>query len=103
MKSAHAILAPVVGVPPLPDGGVYNINGGWIDNIGPNGQLRYAFQAPSANRRIPEGQSCFADKSRRQHRRATPSAREDVMCRLAWSGGEGGRSSASNGGVGARG
>jgi hypothetical protein len=36
------------GDTPLPDGGVLvsEINGSWIDDIGPDGRLRFAFQAP---------------------------------------------------------
>jgi hypothetical protein len=41
-------LGAVNGDTPLPDGGVLvsEISGSWIDAIGPNGQLRYTFQAP---------------------------------------------------------
>jgi hypothetical protein len=41
-------LGPVNGATPLPDGGtlVSEITGSWIDDIGPNGHLRWAIQAP---------------------------------------------------------
>lgn len=41
-------LGAVNGATPLPDGGtlVSEIAGSWIDDIGPNGQLRWAVQAP---------------------------------------------------------
>ena len=43
-----AELGPINGATPLPDGGtlVSEINGSWVDNIGPNGRLRWAVQAP---------------------------------------------------------
>ncbi len=40
---------------------VHEINDSRTDNIGPSGHLRYAFQAPSAIRRIPS--HCQADES----------------------------------------
>jgi outer membrane protein assembly factor BamB len=41
-------LGAVNGATPLPDGGVLisEINGSWIDDLGPNGRLRWAVQAP---------------------------------------------------------
>ena len=41
-------LGPINGATPLPDGGtlVSEINGSWVDDIGPNGRLRWAVQAP---------------------------------------------------------
>lgn len=41
-------LGPVNGATPLPDGGtlISEIPGSWIDDIGPNGALRWAVQAP---------------------------------------------------------
>jgi hypothetical protein len=42
------LLGAVNGATPLPDGGtlVSEINGSWIDDIGPDGRLRWAVQAP---------------------------------------------------------
>jgi hypothetical protein len=68
-----ATLAAVNGDTPMPDGGVLisEINGSWIDNIGPNGQLRYAFQAPvgypSDPQPLPGGRILLADYSRPGH------------------------------------
>jgi hypothetical protein len=41
-------LGPINGATPLPDGGtlVSEIKGSWVDNIGPNGRLRWSVQAP---------------------------------------------------------
>jgi hypothetical protein len=41
-------LGAINGATPLPDGGtlVSEINGSWIDNIGPKGRLRWAVRAP---------------------------------------------------------
>jgi hypothetical protein len=41
-------LGSINGATPLPDGGtlVSEINGSWVDDIGPNGKLRFAVQAP---------------------------------------------------------
>ena len=41
-------LGAINGATPLPDGGtlVSEINGSWVDDIGPNGKLRWAVQAP---------------------------------------------------------
>ncbi len=43
-------LGAVNGATPLPDGGtlISEINGSWIDNIGPNGRLRWDARAPVA-------------------------------------------------------
>jgi hypothetical protein len=43
-----AELGPINGATPLPDGGtlISEINGSWVDNIGPNGRLRWAVRAP---------------------------------------------------------
>jgi outer membrane protein assembly factor BamB len=60
-------LGAVNGDTPLPDGGVLisEINGSWIDNVGPQGQLRYAFQAPvsypSDPQPLPGGRILLAD------------------------------------------
>jgi hypothetical protein len=62
-----AALGAVNGDTPLPDGGVLvsEITGSWIDDIGPNGQLRYAFQAPvsypSDPQPLPGGRILLAD------------------------------------------
>ncbi|HLY50991.1 MAG TPA: hypothetical protein VKR21_17505 [Solirubrobacteraceae bacterium] len=66
-------LGAVNGDTPLPDGGVLvsEINGSWIDNIGPDGQLRYAFQAPvgypSDPQPLPGGRVLLADYGRPGH------------------------------------
>lgn len=41
-------LGPINGATPLPDGGtlVSEIAGSWVDDIGPNGRLKWAVQAP---------------------------------------------------------
>jgi len=41
-------LGPINGATPLPDGGtlVSEIKGSWVDDIGPNGRLRWSVQAP---------------------------------------------------------
>jgi hypothetical protein len=41
-------LGPINGATPLPDGGtlVSEVNGPWVDDIGPNGRLRWAVHAP---------------------------------------------------------
>jgi hypothetical protein len=41
-------LGPINGATPLPDGGtlVSEIKGSWVDDIGPDGRLRWAVQAP---------------------------------------------------------
>jgi hypothetical protein len=62
-------LGAVNGDTPLPDGGVLvsEINGSWIDDIGPNGQLRSAVQAPvgypSDPQPLPGGRILLADYS----------------------------------------
>jgi hypothetical protein len=66
-------LGAVNGDTPLPDGGVMvsEITGSWIDNIGPDGQLRYAVQAPvgypSDPQPLPGGRILLADYSRPGH------------------------------------
>jgi hypothetical protein len=66
-------LGAVNGDTPLPDGGVLvsEINGSWIDDIGPNGQLRFAVQAPvgypSDPQPLPGGRILLADYSRPGH------------------------------------
>jgi hypothetical protein len=66
-------LGAVNGDTPLPDGGVLvsEITGSWIDNIGPNGQLRFAVQAPvgypSDPQPLPGGRILLADYSRPGH------------------------------------
>ena len=66
-------LGAVNGDTPLPDGGVLvsEINGSWIDDIGPNGQLRYAVQAPVAYpsdpQPLPGGRFLLADYARPGH------------------------------------
>jgi hypothetical protein len=66
-------LGAVNGDTPLPDGGVLvsEITGSWIDDIGPNGQLRYAVQAPvgypSDPQPLPGGRILLADYSRPGH------------------------------------
>ncbi|HET7568353.1 MAG TPA: hypothetical protein VFJ91_10200 [Gaiellaceae bacterium] len=57
----------VNGDTPLPDGGVLvsEIQGSWIDDIGPTGKLRWAFQAPvsypSDPQPLPGGRILLAD------------------------------------------
>jgi hypothetical protein len=66
-------LGAVNGDTPLPDGGVLvsEIDGSWIDNIGPNGRVRYAFQAPvgypSDPQPLPGGRILLADYSSPGH------------------------------------
>jgi hypothetical protein len=66
-------LGAVNGDTPLPDGGVLvsEINGSWIDDIGPGGQLRYAVQAPvgypSDPQPLPGGRILLADYSSPGH------------------------------------
>jgi hypothetical protein len=66
-------LAAVNGDTPLPDGGVLisEINGSWIDDIGPDGQLRFSFQAPvgypSDPQPLPGGRILLADYSSPGH------------------------------------
>ncbi|MGH2933203.1 MAG: hypothetical protein ACRDL2_01625 [Gaiellaceae bacterium] len=60
-------LGAVNGDTPLPDGGVLvsEIQGSWIDDIGPNGKLRWAVQAPvsypSDPQMLPSGDILLAD------------------------------------------
>ena len=66
-------LGAVNGDTPLPDGGVLvsEINGSWIDDIGPNGQVRFAVQAPvgypSDPQPLPGGRVLLADYSSPGH------------------------------------
>jgi hypothetical protein len=68
-----AALGPVNGDTPLPDGGVLvsEIPGSWIDNFGPDGRLRFAFQAPigypSDPQPLPGGRILLADYSSPGH------------------------------------
>jgi hypothetical protein len=68
-----AALGPVNGDTPEPDGGVLisEIPGSWIDDIGPNGRLRFAFQAPvgypSDPQPLPGGRILLADYSSPGH------------------------------------
>jgi outer membrane protein assembly factor BamB len=60
-------LGAVNGDTPMPDGGVLvsEISGGWIDAIGPDGRLEYAFKAPvsypSDPQPLPGGRILLAD------------------------------------------
>lgn len=64
---------PVNGDTPEPDGGVLisEIPGNWIDEIGPNGQLRFAVQAPvsypSDPQPLPGGRILLADYANPGH------------------------------------
>jgi hypothetical protein len=66
-------LGPVNGDTPMPDGGVLvsEIPGSWIDNIGPDGRLRSAFQAPvgypSDPQPLPGNRILLADYSNPGH------------------------------------
>ncbi len=66
-------LGAVNGDTPLPDGGVLisEINGSWIDDIGPNNQVRFAVQAPvgypSDPQPLPGGRILLADYSNPGH------------------------------------
>ena len=66
-------LGSVNGDTPLPDGGVLvsEINGSWIDDIGPSGHLRFAVQAPvgypSDPQPLPGGRILLADYSSPGH------------------------------------
>ncbi len=68
-----AYLGAVNGDTPMPDGGVLvsEINGSWIDNFGPDGRLRSAFQAPvgypSDPQPLPGGRILLADYSSPGH------------------------------------
>jgi hypothetical protein len=63
-------LGAINGATPLPDGGTLlsEINGSWIDDIGPNGRLRWAVQAPVAYPSDPQllgpGRFLLADYTR---------------------------------------
>jgi hypothetical protein len=65
-----AYLGAVNGATPLPDGGtlVSEINGSWVDDIGPSGRLRWAIQAPvsypSDPQPLPHGRILLADYAR---------------------------------------
>jgi len=66
-------LGPVNGDTPLPGGGVLvsEIPGSWIDDIGPDGRLVFAFQAPvsypSDPQPLPGGRILLADYSNPGH------------------------------------
>ncbi len=66
-------LTPVNGDTPLPDGGVLvsEIEGDWIDEIGPEGRLRWALQAPvsypSDPQPLPGGRVLLADYANPGH------------------------------------
>jgi hypothetical protein len=66
-------LGAVNGDTPLPDGGVLvsEIDGSWIDDIGPAGQLRFAVRAPvgypSDPQPLPGGRILLADYSSTGH------------------------------------
>jgi hypothetical protein len=66
-------LGPVNGATPLADGGtlVSEITGSWIDDIGPNGRLRWSIQAPvsypSDPQPIGDGRILLADYARPGH------------------------------------
>ncbi len=68
----HAF-GPVNGDTPLPDGGVLvsEIPGNWVDEIGPDGKLRFAVQAPvgypSDPQPLPGGRILLADYSNPGH------------------------------------
>ena len=68
-----AELGAVNGATPLPDGGtlVSEINGSWVDNIGANGRLRWAVQAPVSYPSDPQllgpGRILLADYARPGH------------------------------------
>jgi outer membrane protein assembly factor BamB len=66
-------LGAVNGATPLPDGGtlVSEIDGSWVDDIGPNGKLRWAVQAPVSYPSDPQllapGRILLADYARPGH------------------------------------
>jgi hypothetical protein len=68
-----AELGAVNGATPLPDGGtlVSEINGSWVDNIGANGRLRWAVQAPVSYPSDPQllgpGRILLADYAKPGH------------------------------------
>jgi hypothetical protein len=77
---------PVNGDTPLPGGGVLvsEIPGSWIDELGPDGRLRFAFQAPvgypSDPQPLPGGRILLADYSNPGHVLIT-----DDRGRVLWS------------------
>jgi hypothetical protein len=66
-------LGPVNGATPLPAGGmlISEINGSWVDDIGPNGRLRWSVRAPvsypSDPQPIGHGRILIADYARPGH------------------------------------
>jgi hypothetical protein len=66
-------LGSVNGATPLPDGGmlISEINGSWVDDIGPNGRLRWSVRAPvsypSDPQPIGHGRILIADYARPGH------------------------------------
>jgi hypothetical protein len=66
-------LGPVNGATPLPDGGmlISEVDGSWVDNIGPTGRLRWAVRAPvsypSDPQPIGHGRILLADYARPGH------------------------------------
>ncbi len=66
-------LGPINGATPLPDGGtlVSEINGSWVDDIGPDGKLRWTVQAPVSYPSDPQlldhGRILLADYARPGH------------------------------------
>src|SRR5437588_1264496 len=66
-------LGAINGATPLPDGGtlVSEINGSWVDDIGPNGKLRWAVHAPVSYPSDPQllgpGRILLADYTRPGH------------------------------------
>jgi hypothetical protein len=66
-------LGPVNGGTPLADGGmlISEVDGSWVDNIGPNGRLRWAVRAPvsypSDPQPIGHGRILLADYARPGH------------------------------------
>lgn len=66
-------LGPVNGATPLPDGGILvsEVTGSWVDDIGPNGRLRWSVRAPvsypSDPQPIGHGRILIADYARPGH------------------------------------
>jgi hypothetical protein len=66
-------LGPVNGDTPMPDGGVLvsEVQGSWIDAIGPDGRLKYSFAAPvsypSDPQPLPGGRILLADYANPGH------------------------------------
>jgi len=87
-------LGPVNGDTPTPDGGVLvsEIPGSWIDKIGPDGRVQFAFQAPvgypSDPQPLPGGRILLADYSSPGHVLITDQ-RGKVLWRYGPSGGYG--------------